>query len=120
MTTKKKARRTKKKPARRAGSSSRDAASFLEDLLGGPLTIGTALRTTREAVEMSQVDFARRLGISKAHLCDIEKGRKAVSPGRAARFAKVLKHSRTLFVRLALQSQLEEAGLDMVVRVDAA
>jgi DNA-binding transcriptional regulator YiaG len=120
MTTKKKARRIKKKSARRASAASKDAVEFLNDLLGGPLTIGVALRALREAEEMSQIDFAKRLRISKTHLCDIEKGRKAVSPGRAARFAKVLKHSERLFVRLALQSQLEEAGLELVVRVDAA
>ncbi len=32
------------------------------------------------------VDVAR-LGISKSHLCDIERGRKAVSPDRTSRFA---------------------------------
>jgi len=29
--------------------------------------------------EMSQAVFAKRLGISSSHLCDIEKGRKVVS-----------------------------------------
>ncbi len=40
--------------------------------------------------EMSQVEFAKQLGISRSHLCDIEKGRKSVSVARAARFAKIL------------------------------
>jgi DNA-binding XRE family transcriptional regulator len=26
--------------------------------------------------EISQTDFAKKLGVSKAHLCDIEKGRR--------------------------------------------
>jgi transcriptional regulator with XRE-family HTH domain len=37
-----------------------------------------------------QPELAKKLGISKSHLNDIEKGRKAVSPERAARFAKIL------------------------------
>jgi plasmid maintenance system antidote protein VapI len=53
-------------------------------------------------------------------LCDIEKGRKVVSPERAARFAKILGRSAEQFVRLSLQELVDEAGLKMKVNVDAA
>jgi transcriptional regulator with XRE-family HTH domain len=69
---------------------------------------------------MSQVDFAAHLGISRSHLCDIEKGRKTLSVSRAARFAKTLGYSEAQFVRLALQALVEESGLKLKVRVDAA
>jgi transcriptional regulator with XRE-family HTH domain len=70
--------------------------------------------------ELSQVEFAGQLGISKSHLCDIEKGRKLVSPERAAIFAKILQYSSEQFVRLALQDQVEKAGLKFKVKIEAA
>ncbi len=50
----------------------------------------------------------------------IEKGNKAVSPERAARFAKALGHSAERFVELSLQSLVDEAGLKLKVVVDVA
>ena len=69
---------------------------------------------------MSQTAFARKLGISPSHLCDIEKGRKFVGPKRAARFARILSRSPEQFVRLSLQELIDEAGLKMRVSIDAA
>ena len=96
------------------------AKRFLDDLIGDPMTFADTLRTVRECDEISQAEVARRLGISRAHVCDIEKGRKLVSPERAAKFAKALGHSPQQFVRLALQDQIHAAGLAMKVTVEAA
>jgi transcriptional regulator with XRE-family HTH domain len=74
----------------------------------------------REGEEMTQADFAKKLHLSRSHLCDIEKGRKSVGPARAARFAKILGYPEESFVALALQAQVEEAGLKLTVRVEAA
>ncbi len=63
---------------------------FLESIAGRPLTLGGLLESIRLGEEISQAAFAEKLGISVSHLCDIEKGRKVVSPERAARFAKIL------------------------------
>ena len=60
------------------------------------------------------------LDTSASHLCDIEKGRKVVSPERTARFAKILGRPQQQFVRLALQALVNEAGLKMKVDVSAA
>jgi len=78
------------------------------------------MESIRLGEEVSQSVFAKKLGISASHLCDIEKGRKVVSPERAARFAKVLDRSQHQFVRLALQELVDEAGLRMKVDVAAA
>lgn len=96
------------------------ASKALESIVEEPLSLGRLLESIRLGEEMSQVTFARRLGISRSHLCDIEKGRKTVSVTRAARFAKTLGYSESQFVRLALQSLVEESGLRLKVRVDAA
>jgi antitoxin HigA-1 len=96
------------------------AATYLESLMGGALTLGAALSGLREADERSLAEFARLLGISRSHLCDIEQGRRAVSPERAARFAEALSQNEAQFVRLALQDQLRSAGLKLTVTVKAA
>jgi plasmid maintenance system antidote protein VapI len=97
-----------------------DTMKFLEETAGRSLTLGGLLESIRLGEEESLTQFARKLGLSASHLCDIEKGRKVVSPERAARFAKVLGRSREQFVRLSLQEQIDLAGLKMRVNVDAA
>lgn len=78
---------------------------------------GTASRLSEE---ISQAAFAKKLGISNSHFCDIEKCRRVVSPGRAARFAKILGRSQQHFVRLVLQEVVDEAGLKLKVDIAAA
>jgi transcriptional regulator with XRE-family HTH domain len=92
----------------------------LERLAGRPLSLGGLLQSIRLGEELSQAAFARKLAISASHLCDIEKGRKVVSPERAARFATILGRSPQQFVRLALQELVDETGLKMRVDVAAA
>ena len=92
-----------------------DALAFLEDLTGGPLTFASNLRAIRQGEELSLAEFAKLLGVSRQHLHDVEHGRKAVSVERAAAWAKLLGYSEKQFVRLALQAELERAGLDYKV-----
>lgn len=96
------------------------AVRFLERIAGGPLTFGGMLESIRKCEEISQAEFARTLGISRAHLCDIEHGRKSVSLARAIAFAKTLGYGQEQFARLALQAMVDEVGLKLSVRVDAA
>lgn len=84
---------------------------------GQPLTIAALIISIREGEEMSQVEFAELLGISRSHLCDIEKGQKGLSPARASLFSQKLGHSETLFVKLALQDLLGREGLHLKVEV---
>jgi transcriptional regulator with XRE-family HTH domain len=93
---------------------------YLERVAGRSLTLGGLLESIRLGEEMTQTAFARRLGVSPSHLCDIEKARKVVGPERAARFAKILGRSPEQFVRLSLQELIDEAGLKMRVKIDAA
>jgi transcriptional regulator with XRE-family HTH domain len=95
------------------------AIKFLHRMLG-ELTVGGLIEAMRQAKEMSQFEFAKKLGRSTQHLCDIEKRRKFVSPERAAKFAKVLGHSDKSFVALALQDIVDQSGLKLKVSVEAA
>ncbi len=97
-----------------------ETMKFLEEVAGRPLTLGGLLESIRLGEEMSQATFAKKLRVSASHLCDIEKGRKVVSPERAARFAKILGRSLEQFVRLSLQELVDEAGIKVRVNVDAA
>ena len=96
------------------------AMTFLENLTGGPLTLPEVLSAIRLGEEMSYQAFSKQLRISRSHLCDIEKGRKAVSLERAIAFAEILGYSKDQFIRLALQSQVKAAGLSYRVRIEAA
>ncbi len=97
-----------------------DARKFLERLRGGPLTFGRMLASIRRADEVVQADLARRMGISRARLCDIENGRRAVTVEGAAQFARVLGYSVNQFVAVAVEDQLRKAGLKVKVRLEAA
>jgi len=96
------------------------AVRTLERLSGGPLTFGGALEAVRQSEELSQAACAARLQVSKSHLCDVEKGRKTVSPERAAAWARVLGYPESTFVRLAIQGALDAAGLKYRVELEAA
>ena len=86
-----------------------DAGEWLE-AFDGPLTFARLVNSTRVGEEMSLSAFAKQLGVSAAHLCDIEKGRRTVSPERAARWATVLGYHPAVWVELALQAALDVAG----------
>ncbi len=97
-----------------------DARKFLEKLRGGPLTFGRMIESIRLSDEITQAELARRLAISRANLCDIEKGRRPVRAERAAQFARTLGYSVNQFVAVALEDELRKAGLKVRVRLDAA
>lgn len=101
-------------------SKDSSAAEFFAKRRGGPLTFGAALASVRQVEGVSQVDFAKKLGISKAHLCDLEKGRRFVSAERAAAIAKRMGHPQEYWVKLAIQDQVNQAGLKLRVEVVAA
>jgi len=96
------------------------AVRQLEKIAGEELTFFNLMESMRLCEEMSQANFAKLLGISKSHLCDIEKGRKSVSPKRAASFARKLGYPESQFVQLALQAMLDNDGLEYTVELIAA
>lgn len=87
------------------------AVKALEEIAGAPLSFGAAVESMRKCNEYTQVECAKKLGISKSHLCDVEKGRKTVRAGKAAKWARALGYPESVLVRLSLQAQLDVAGL---------
>jgi transcriptional regulator with XRE-family HTH domain len=91
----------------------------LEKMSGIKLTLGKLLWAIRQADETPQVKFADQLGITKQHLCDIERERKSVSPQLAAKYAEILGYSQEQFIRLSLQDLVDRAGLNIQVDIMA-
>jgi transcriptional regulator with XRE-family HTH domain len=98
---------------------STNARVYLEKLVGR-LSLGKAIRAIRQGEEASQIDFAKRLGVSKQYLCDLEHDRKVVSAKKAKQYAEILGYSPEQFIALALQDSLEHDGIHMLVEVRAA
>jgi transcriptional regulator with XRE-family HTH domain len=105
---------------REAKRKKSDTMKVLEKMSGGPLTLGRAMESIRKGEELSQDECAKKLGVSKSHLCDVEKGRKTVSPERAAKWARTLGYPESVLVRLAIQGALDAAGLRYRVDIEAA
>jgi transcriptional regulator with XRE-family HTH domain len=96
-----------------------DAMKFLEKI-AGKLTLPGLLMGIRQGEELSQVEFAKLLGVSRQYLCDIEHDRRAISPKAAAAFAKKLGYSPQQFVRLCLQDLVNRDGLKLKIDVQDA
>lgn len=97
-----------------------DTQSFLENIVQEKLSISNLIKTLRESEEMSQVDFAKILNVTRQRLCDIEHGRSRISPKMAAEFAKKLGYSESQFVRLSLQDILERDHLSYKIELEEA
>ena len=91
----------------------------LEELTGVKLTIGKLIWVIRDADGISQIEFAKKLDISKQHLCDIEHNRKIISPQLAAKYAQILGYSKEQFIRLALQDLVDRDRLHVQIDVIA-
>ena len=101
--------------------SSAESMAFLEDIIGEKLTLGGFILAIRQGEELSQVKFAKMLGMSRQMLCDIEHNRKNISPKKAAEYAEILGYSPKQFIRLCLQDMLNRDGFKLNVDLaDAA
>ena len=89
----------------------------LEAISGEKLTLNSLLCAIRKADGISQVAFAKKLGISKQYLCDIEYNRRFVSPSAAYQYAQLLGYSPEQFVRLALQAELDHYDIPYIVDI---
>ena len=86
----------------------------------GPFSFATFMLGIRTTLDFSQVQMAKKLGISKAALCEIEKGRTHVSPEAAVRYAKKAGFSESLALEACFQDQLRKAKIKKRVRIENA
>jgi transcriptional regulator with XRE-family HTH domain len=85
----------------------------------GDLTFAKVLSSFRLSEGASQKDFAKKLALSPANLCDLEKARKLPSPLRAAKIAKQLGLPEAFLIQVALQDVLRASKLHYTVRLAA-
>jgi transcriptional regulator with XRE-family HTH domain len=85
----------------------------------GQLTFGRFLRSHRLGEEMSQVQMAKFLKISKQSLNDLESGRTIPSFSRASEIAKKTGLMEATLVELAIQDQMHREKINLVVKVEA-
>jgi transcriptional regulator with XRE-family HTH domain len=97
-----------------------ETLQYLESLIGGKLTLGSFMLAIRQGEELSQVDFAKMLGVSRQVLCDIEHGRRVISLQKAAEYAELLGYSKKQFVRLCLQDMIDRDHLGLIVDIKTA
>ena len=100
--------------------STQETLTILENIMGEKLTLGSFILAIRQGEELSQVEFAKTLGVSRQVLCDIEHGRRIVSPKKAAEFANLLGYSKKQFVRLCLQDMIDRDRLGLIVEIENA
>ncbi len=86
----------------------------------GVLTFGGLLKAWREAEDMTQTSFAKKVGLSVQNLNDLEKGRRIPTPSRAARIAKKLGLPEIGVIELALRDSLAKEGFHYGVKLESA
>ena len=101
-------------------NKSKESLNYIRSLTGIKLTLGEMLRSIRQCEEKTQVDFSKKLNISRQNLCDIEHGRRFISPKVAAEYANKLGYSKNQFVRLCLQDLLDRDGINLEVEIKKA
>lgn len=85
--------------------------------LYGPLTFAGLVKAHRLGEEMSQVEMAKFLKLSKQALNDIENGRKIPSIKRTIHLAKKIGLLPELAIELVLQDQLAKEKVLFSVKV---
>jgi transcriptional regulator with XRE-family HTH domain len=88
--------------------------------LYGPLTFGSLLKAFREAEGLTQVEFSKRLDLSKQNVSDLENGRKIPSPTRASNIAKKLKLPEAPLIQIAIKDSLQKDGFNYDVHLESA
>lgn len=96
--------------------STKSLTKLLEKNLG-PITFGGFLRAARTNKDLTQVEMAKFLKISKSTLCDIEKGRQVVSIELAAKIAKRCGLSVALAVEAAIRDHLSRSKLRLDIQI---
>lgn len=96
------------------------AALALQKITKKKLTLGGLLWSIRMCDEKTQIQFAKELNISSQYLCDVESGRRMVSPVAAKKFAQKLGYLPEQFVELAIQDMLDREKIKMKVHIEKA
>lgn len=93
------------------------ADDVLEKLVG-PLTFAMFMRSMRTTRDLTQVEMAKKLCISRQALCEIESGRTHVELHTAAKYATLGGFSMLVAVEASICDQLRKAGISYNVKLE--
>lgn len=79
------------------------------------MTFGDVIKTHRQCENWSQVDTARKLGMSKQHLSNYERGRTFPSLEKANEMALLLGIHPEYLIKKLINDQLKRSNLSMKV-----
>ena len=84
------------------------------------MTFGGLIRSLRMSDEISQVALAKKIGVSKQFLSDVEHNRKDVGIEFAKKVSDVLGYSIEPFIELLIRDQLRRQHLNYIVELKHA
>lgn len=84
------------------------------------MTFGGLIRSLRMSDDISQVQLAKKLGVSKQFLSDVERNRKEVGIGFAKKIASTLGYSIEPLLELLIKQQLKRQNLHYIVEIKKA
>lgn len=84
------------------------------------MTFGGLIRSLRLSDEMTQVELARKIGVSKQFLSDVEHNRKDVGISFAKKISEALGYSIEPLLELLIRDQLRSQHLYYIVELRKA
>lgn len=84
------------------------------------MTFGGLVRSLRLSDDVSQVELAKKIGVSKQFLSDVEHNRKEVGIEFAKKVADALRYSVEPLIELLIRDQLRKQHLDYIVELKHA
>lgn len=96
-----------------------DALAATKDVWN-KMTFGGLVRALRTSDEISQVELAKKLGVSKQFLSDVEHNRKDVGIAFAKKVASRLGYSIEPLLELLIRQQLKRQRLNYTVEIKKA
>ena len=98
-------------------TNSKDILNALDEtkVTWDAMTFGGLVRSLRTSDEISQVELAKRLGVSKQFLSDLEHNRKDVGISFAKKIAEALDYSIEPLIELLIRDQLRRQHLNYIV-----
>ena len=92
---------------------------FLEEISGEAFSFSSILRGFRAREDMTQDQLAKKIGVTKSYISDLENQRRYATVDQAQVFAKKLKEPVELWVTTALQDMLVRAGIPGQIKIVA-
>lgn len=84
------------------------------------MTFGGLVHSLRVSDEISQVELAKKIGVSKQFLSDVEHNRKDVGIGFAKKISEALGYSIEPLIELLIRDQLRRQHLNYIVELKKA